>query len=186
MVAQAVVYGKSMGQLFGNLMRSMASQLVSMIVTATLRYIASMVIQSSAAIAELSIKMGAFAAETYGSAFSSSVGYLTPYGAAVYAAGAVGSMLAGAKASQAAGSGLFGQGHEGVSEISAGGTWILDRGERVLSNRQNRDLTEFLDGRGGGGSGPTQVVLTVDGRELGRVWADLYKAGRVPLRLAAA
>ena len=40
---------------------------------------------------------------------------------------------------------LAGMAHSGISEIPDRGTWLLDRGERVLSERQNADLTAFLE-----------------------------------------
>ena len=44
----------------------------------------------------------------------------------------------------AAASGLIGMAHEGLDYIPSEGTWLLDKGERVLSPRQNQDLTRFL------------------------------------------
>ena len=44
----------------------------------------------------------------------------------------------------AANSGLAGMAHSGISEIPDRGTWLLDRGERVLSARQNQDLMQFI------------------------------------------
>ena len=37
-----------------------------------------------------------------------------------------------------------GQAHAGLSDVPSEGTYILQRGERVLSPRQNEDLTEFI------------------------------------------
>lgn len=37
-------------------------------------------------------------------------------------------------------------------------TFLLRRGERVLSPRQNRDLTHFLEDRGGGPGGDAVVI----------------------------
>ena len=38
-----------------------------------------------------------------------------------------------------------GMAHDGIDRIPKEGTWLLDKGERVLSPRQNQDLTTFLD-----------------------------------------
>ena len=38
-----------------------------------------------------------------------------------------------------------GMAHSGIDRIPKEGTWLLDKGERVLSPRQNQDLTTFLD-----------------------------------------
>ena len=45
----------------------------------------------------------------------------------------------------AANSGVAGIAHEGLDNIPERGTWLLDRGERVLSARQNEDLKQFLN-----------------------------------------
>ena len=37
--------------------------------------------------------------------------------------------------------------HSGIDNIPQEGTWLLDKGERVLSPRQNKDLTSYLDGK---------------------------------------
>lgn len=42
---------------------------------------------------------------------------------------------------------LTGMAHDGISEVPSEGTWLLDKGERVLSARQNRDLTQFMQSR---------------------------------------
>lgn len=44
----------------------------------------------------------------------------------------------------AASSSLAGMAHSGIDNIPSEGTWLLDKGERVLSPRQNQDLTNFL------------------------------------------
>lgn len=42
---------------------------------------------------------------------------------------------------------LTGMAHDGISEVPSEGTWLLDKGERVLSAQQNRDLSQFLQQR---------------------------------------
>lgn len=65
--------------------------------------------------------------------------------AAAAAAMAVTSPLA-AGAIAAASTTLAGMAHSGLDYIPKEGTWLLDKGERVLSPRQNQDLTAFLRG----------------------------------------
>ncbi|WP_151815075.1 phage tail tape measure protein [Acinetobacter soli] len=43
--------------------------------------------------------------------------------------------------------GLTGMAHDGIDNIPKEGTWLLNKGERVLSPRQNSDLTNYLDVR---------------------------------------
>lgn len=63
---------------------------------------------------------------------------------------------------------LTGMAHSGIDQIPREGTWLLDKGERVLSPRQNSDLTSYLKkantvpaGAGGGGQ-PIQINVEVN------------------------
>lgn len=60
---------------------------------------------------------------------------------------------------------MKGQAHDGMDSLPSTGTYMLERGERVVSSRANRDLTEFLaQSKGGGMAGNTQpVTLQVNG-----------------------
>jgi hypothetical protein len=60
---------------------------------------------------------------------------------------------------------MKGQAHDGMDSLPSTGTYMLERGERVVSSRANRDLTEFLANNGkGGSSGNTQpITLQVNG-----------------------
>ena len=75
---------------------------------------------------------------------------------AAAAAAAFASPLA-ATAVTAATAGIAGMAHSGLDYIPQEGTWLLDKGERVLSPRQNEDLTRFLaavdSGSGSAGTG---------------------------------
>ncbi len=63
-----------------------------------------------------------------------------------------------AAASAAASLSLAGQAHAGLSNVPKEGTYILNKGERVIKPEQNRDLTNFLDRPGGGGVNISVVV----------------------------
>lgn len=62
------------------------------------------------------------------------------------AAGAAGTIASGFAAAAITGatSTLAGMAHSGLDYIPREGTWLLDKGERVLSPSQNKDLTRFL------------------------------------------
>jgi len=64
---------------------------------------------------------------------------------------------------------LLGIAHDGMDYIPREGTYLLDRGEKVLSPRQNIDLTNFLDDEktrnGGGGNRPTAIDAGLDGEQ---------------------
>ncbi len=53
---------------------------------------------------------------------------------------------------------LAGVAHGGIDNIPKEGTWLLDRGERVVDRRTNADLKEYLAGKNGGGAAP-QITL---------------------------
>lgn len=55
-----------------------------------------------------------------------------------------------------AGSGLAGMAHDGINSIPERGTWLLDKGERVVGEKTNRDLTTFL--KEGGKPGNTVIL----------------------------
>jgi hypothetical protein len=77
---------------------------------------------------------------------------------------------------------IAGIAHGGLENVPSESTFLLQRGERVLSPRQNKDLTEYLDGRGDsedilGGGTPVQqpIILQIDGEVLVQ-W--IHKASR--------
>ncbi|EKF5500241.1 hypothetical protein OZQ09_003902 [Escherichia coli] len=54
---------------------------------------------------------------------------------------------------------ISGMAHDGIDNIPREGTWLLDRGERVVDQRTNGDLKDFLANQksGGGNSQPIEV-----------------------------
>ena len=60
---------------------------------------------------------------------------------------------------------MKGQAHDGMDSLPSTGTYMLEKGERVLSTRANRDLTQFLANNGQAGKmrGPESVTLEVNG-----------------------
>jgi len=51
-----------------------------------------------------------------------------------------------------------GQAHSGLTNVPREGTYLLDKGERVIQPDQNRDLTSFLGGSGSEGSGGSITI----------------------------
>lgn len=62
---------------------------------------------------------------------------------------------------------VSGMAHDGIDNIPREGTWLLDKGERVVDQRTNGDLKDFLASQksGGGNSQPIEVhaPLTIQG-----------------------
>lgn len=82
---------------------------------------------------------------------------------------------------------LSGMAHDGIDSIPSEGTWLLDKGERVVDRRTNADLKDYLAGKGGGGSPQItiQAPVTVEGqagmseaeaRQQGQITADAINA----------
>lgn len=57
---------------------------------------------------------------------------------------------------------IAGMAHSGIDNIPEEGTWLLDKGERVLSPRQNSDLTKFLNNTQNSGIATANVAPQVN------------------------
>ena len=84
----------------------------------------------------------------YSKAYDAVVGtpYIGPYIAPVV--GAAAAALQVAQATQIKSVNLTGMAHNGIDNIPSEGTWLLDKGERVLSSKQNKDFTKYLESQG--------------------------------------
>ena len=76
-------------------------------------------------------------------------------GAALTATAATAPMVAAVSAAS-----LMGMAHDGIDSIPREGTWLLDKGERVVDRRTNEDLKDFLSD-GGGSKGDVIVHNTI-------------------------
>lgn len=68
---------------------------------------------------------------------------------------------------------ISGVAHGGITEVPSDQTFLLKKGERVLSPDQNSDFTEMMEGGGGGGN--FHITLNLDGQAL---WDAAGKASR--------
>lgn len=127
---------------------------------------ASMVDENSKTYAVLFATQKAFAVaqallnvpSAYSKAYDAVVGtpYIGPYIAPVV--GAAAAALQVAQAAQIKGVNLTGMAHNGIDNVPAEGTWLLDKGERVLSSKQNKDFTKYLESQGDlGGRSPITI-----------------------------
>lgn len=55
---------------------------------------------------------------------------------------------------------LSGMAHDGIDNIPKEGTWLLDKGERVVDSRTNADLKDYL-AKGGGSGGDVNITVNV-------------------------
>ena len=61
---------------------------------------------------------------------------------------------------------IQGQAHDGIANVPREGTWMLDKGERVVKPADNRKLSDFLDGKSksiGGDNINVNVTVNSDG-----------------------
>ena len=58
---------------------------------------------------------------------------------------------------------MKGQAHDGMDSLPSTGTYMLERGERVVSSRVNRDLTQFLAESNRGGMQSAPLTLQING-----------------------
>ena len=56
---------------------------------------------------------------------------------------------------------MKGQAHDGMDSLPSTGTYMLEKGERVVSSRTNRDLTDFLASSSGGQSNMNAQPVTI-------------------------
>lgn len=101
--------------------------------------------------------------------------------------GAYGSLLAGvvratgyASVGLIAGQTIAGMAHDGIDNIPKEGTWLLDKGERVVDSRTNADLKNMIaNNNGGNGGAPNVNVYTLPGETADVSWND----GRLDVRI---
>ena len=56
---------------------------------------------------------------------------------------------------------IQGMAHDGIDNIPKEGTWLLDKGERVVDSRTNADLKDYLAKGGGSGGGDVKISQSI-------------------------
>lgn len=155
-IGDAIAYGKDLNSSLADVMRQIASNVISALIQMGIERIAKSLLFLSLNAKEATSRMAVLASETYGGAFAATaaIPVVGPALAPGVAAAAQAAMLAGSVAAGAAGAavgaGIAGIAHGGLSNVPREGTYLLDRGERVLAPEQNRDLKKFMaEGSGG-------------------------------------
>jgi len=108
-------------------------------------------------------KAGSAMLEVYLNTFASiaAIPVVGPEMAPIAAKGAVAAATLGGGIAGAAGFALGGAFHGGMDYVPSETSYLLDKGERVLSPNQNSDLTSFLAGGGSSGGGMVIQNLTI-------------------------
>jgi hypothetical protein len=73
-----------------------------------------------------------------------------------------------------------GAAHGGLDFVPKEQTYLLDRGERVLSPNQNVELMEFM--RRGGQQQQAPIRVSIDGREIFKLFEEASRDGRLQIR----
>jgi len=73
------------------------------------------------------------------------------------------------------GSAIGAMAHDGITDIPREGTWLLDKGERVVDSKTNQDLKSFLKEGGGQSVGDTTVNVTINGGDEASIMKSLPK-----------
>jgi hypothetical protein len=157
--ADTVVSGKSLMKGLEAIGKQVLASLIASLVELGVQRLILSVINKGAVASDAAAEAAANAAGTFGGqmkAMSSApfpVNLTAPVVAAAMTGVTLSGMASSAAAGAAVGAGFGGVAHGGLDFVPAESTFLLNRGERVLSPRQNTDLTDFLDGQGGGPGG---------------------------------
>lgn len=165
-VGDAIVFGSDLGKAMKNLLKQVVSNIISTYVTMGVQKLLFAALDLSAntsmASAEASRAVGAAAANGIASMAMAPwpLNLGAPAFGAAMAAAAGTAYTAGAATGKALGVATIA--HGGMTNVPKESTFLLDKGERVLSPNQNKDFTDFISG-GGTGTGPTVIEnLTVE------------------------
>ncbi len=151
----AIIYGTSMGKALKNVMKQVGASIISTLVEVGIQRLITQLFFQSATLGENVTRMSALSMQTFGGAYAAAVAtpIIGPAIAPGIASASLAGMTAGATAASATGAGLGAAipvAHGGLDFVPKEETYLLDKGERVLSPGQNEDLMGFMD-KGGGG-----------------------------------
>ena len=164
-VAQAIVSGADLGKAMKALLKQVVANIIASFVTMGIQRAIMSSIFGAASAREASSALAGGFAQTYTNAFASTaaIPIIGPALAPGVAAASLIAVQAGSAAAMTLGGGqglLVPQAHGGLTNNPEESTFLIKRGERVLSPPQNTDLTNFLNE--GGGSGVTIENFNVD------------------------
>lgn len=191
-IAGVITGTQSMAQAMSNVLTQVLTQSIAMLIRVGIQRLILGALEKTTAIASAKTSLSAGLSQVYVNSLASAAA-IPIYGWAIapgIAAANLATATAGAGAASGLGAGLAGAFHSGVGYVPREGSFLLDKGERVLSRQQNQDLTSFLQsGSGGGGGGGSVVInkievlpnatsaqslLDMPSRELERVVSDKF------------
>jgi len=157
-VGNAIATGQNLMQSLAGVAKQVLGQLIALFVKSQIQRL----ILSKSNIAAVAAEASSEGSKAVGLAGANAVASMAgapfpinlsaPVFGATMQAAALGQLTAGFAAGRAAGSAITGIAHGGLTNVPEESTFLLQRGERVLSPRQNQDLTDFIGNDGGGGN----------------------------------
>jgi hypothetical protein len=145
----AIFESKNIGDALKSLMKSVLQTTVVTLIKIGVERLILMGKNLMAGTTENVLRMGQLSQQTYAGAFAATaaIPIVGPMLAPSVAMASLASMLAGSGAAKGAGA-ASGAAHGGLENVPKESTYLLDRGERVLSPRQNQDLMRFMESGG--------------------------------------
>lgn len=171
-IATVIIEGGNMTKVFQNILKQVLKSVLAALIEMGIKRLVLMAINISSNTAEASsagaVAVGLAAAQ----ATAQSANAPWPLNLAAPAAGAYVGGMAAAQLASFGGTGAgIGAGiaaaHGGLENVPKESTYLLDKGERVLSPNQNKDFTDFISGEGNaGGLGAGITIENIDIRIL--------------------
>lgn len=157
-LAEIIVQGGSLQDMFSNLAQTILTELISSLIKMGIQWAIN---------AALSQTLGATATAANVAMAATTASAWAPAAAAVSLAtlgSNAGPAAVGMSSTYALASTLsvVGMAHDGISEVPNEGTWLLDKGERVVDKRTNGDLKDYLSSnQGSSDTGSSNVQMNV-------------------------
>lgn len=165
-IAGVIVSGGNMLEVLKNIANQALQQVLAVLIKMGIQRLALWAIDKLTTVATSQQKLATGMAEVYTNSFASAaaipiIGWqIAPGVASANLAAAIGGAAAAGAAGGAVGTSIAGVAHGGLTNVPAEGTYLLNGNERVLSPRQNQDLTEFLSS--GGATGLNIESLSIE------------------------
>lgn len=169
-MAQAIVYGEDLRDAFDQAGKMLISSIISGMIQMGIQVLMNKAMSSAALAAATAEQIAAMAAISAAAAPAAAGVSLATVGANS------GPAMAGIASTYSLSSSLalIGMAHDGIASVPREGTWLLDKGERVLSADHNERFVKAMEGESRGGVSVTNV-FQVSAGVAGTVRAEIEK-----------
>lgn len=147
-IGAAIVYGEDLGKAFNNLMLKITAGVISMLIQVGIEMLAQWAIGAALLITETAAKLSAAIAVGTANAMAWGAAVGGPIGATLSASAFLAIVPEYMMLSKVMGETMApfvaGAAHGGLESVPAESTYLLQKGERVLSPNQNKDLKDYM------------------------------------------